>query len=122
MNTDATPAPWMPGPWNRELHGCVFLPRMLEKGRRLLEGERQGRDLMSGYCFGDFDYADRKIFQCLRTTEARVLELLRANASDDEVAASLIKESGRSPPCGMPTRAAGFSGWAPPCSTGSTTT
>lgn len=83
-------------PWNRELHGCVFLPRMLEKGRRVLESERQGTDLMNGFCFGDFDYADGMIFRFLRTNEDRVLALLRASNDDDAVAAALLAESGRS--------------------------
>jgi hypothetical protein len=87
----------MPGPWHRELQGCVFLPRMLEKGRRALESERLGRDLMNGYCFGDFDYADRMLFRFLRSDEARVRELLRASADDAAVAARLIAASRRSP-------------------------
>lgn len=36
---------WMPCPWNTELVGCLWLPRMLDKGRRALEGEHQGRYL-----------------------------------------------------------------------------
>lgn len=97
MNAESSPTPWMPGPWNREMHGCVFLPRMLEKGRRVLEGERQGRDLMNGFCFGDYDYADSMLFRFLRTSEAKVIELQRTHANDDEVAAELIKASGRTP-------------------------
>lgn len=87
----------MPGPWHRTVHGCVFLPRMLEKGRRALEGERQGADLMNGFCFGDFDYADGMLFRFLRTREDRVRELLQAWPDDDQVAARLIEESRRTP-------------------------
>lgn len=87
---------WMPGPWNRELRGCVFLPRMIEKGRRVLEGERHAADLMNGYCFGDFDYADGMLFRFLRTDEERVLALLRTLEDDDAVAARLLADSGRS--------------------------
>lgn len=89
-------APWMPRPWRDELLGLVFLPRMLEKGRRVLAGMRHGRNLMNGYLFGNFDYADRGLLKFLRTRDARVLELLRGSDDDAAVAATLIQESGRS--------------------------
>lgn len=88
---------WMPRPWNDELAGCVFLPRMLEKGRRVLKSKREGRDLMNGFLFGDFDYADGQILGFLRTDENRVLELLRELDDDEAVAAALVRESRRSP-------------------------
>jgi hypothetical protein len=69
---------------------------MLDKGRRALEGERQGRDLMNGYLFGDFDYADRQLLKFLRTGDARVRELLREGGDDEAVAEALLRESGRS--------------------------
>lgn len=87
---------WMPRPWNEELAGCVWLPRMLDKGRRALEGERQGQDLMNGYLFGDFDYADGRLLKFLRTNDARVRELLRELDDDEAVAKTLIRESERS--------------------------
>jgi len=89
--------PWIPRSWRDELMGCIFLPRMLEKGRRVLEGERQGRDLMDGFLFGDFDYADGMILRFLRTKEARVRELLRENDDDAVVAETLFREGRRSP-------------------------
>ena len=86
----------MPRPWNDELIGCIFLPRVLDKGRRTLESERQGRDLMNGYLFGDFDYADGMLLRFLRTKEVRVLELLRDLDSNEMVAAALFREGRRS--------------------------
>jgi hypothetical protein len=86
----------MPRPWNDELMGCVFLPRVLEKGRRTLASQRLGRDLMNGYLFGDFDYADGMLLRFLRTKEVRVLELLRDSDNDEVVAASLFREGRRS--------------------------
>ena len=77
--------------------GLIFLPRMLEKGRRVLASARQGRDLMNGYLFGDFDYADGSLMKFLRTNETRVVELMRECEEDTEVASRLIRESGRSP-------------------------
>lgn len=87
---------WMPRPWNAELMGCVWLPRMLDKGRQVLESRRQRRDLMNQYLFGDFDYADGKLLKFLRTNDARVLELLRELDDDEAVAKALVSESGRS--------------------------
>lgn len=98
QETEAFINPWMPRSWREEIMGCVFLPRMLEKGRRVLEGKRQGRDLMNGYLFGDFDYADGMLLRFLRTNEARVLELLRNGQDDAAVAGTLISESGRTRP------------------------
>lgn len=86
---------WMPCRWNEELGGCVFLPRVLEKGRRFLESERSGQALMNGYIFGDFDYADGMVLRFLRTNEDRLLELLRAEEEDGAVAEQLFRESGR---------------------------
>ncbi|WP_455377078.1 hypothetical protein, partial [Petrachloros mirabilis] len=87
---------WMPRPWNAELMGCLWLPRMLDKGRKVLESERQGQNLMNGYLYGDFDYADGKLLKFFRTNDVRVLELLRKFNDDEAVAQALISESGRS--------------------------
>ena len=86
----------MPRRWDAELLGLLFLPRMLEKGRQVVAGERCDRNLMNGYLFGRFDYADRGILKFLRTTETRVLELLRQYLDDAVVARTLVGESGRS--------------------------
>jgi hypothetical protein len=91
-----SPENWMPRPWNEELMGCIWLPRMLDKGRRVLESKRQGQNLMNGYLFGDFDYADGKLLKFLRTKDVHVLELLRESDVDEAVARTLIRESGRS--------------------------
>lgn len=87
---------WMPPSWREELKGFIFLPRTLRKGRRVLAGRRQGRNLMNGFLFGDFDYADGSILRFLRTKETRVLELLGESEDDAAVADTLIRESGRS--------------------------
>jgi len=86
---------WLPRPWHAELAGCVWLPRLLDKGRRALAGERQGRDLMNGYLFGDYDYADGQLLKFLRTDDARVRQLLGEVGDDEAVARALIQESGR---------------------------
>ena len=75
--------------------GFIFMPRMLAKGRRQLASRAQGRNLMNGFLFGDFDYADGKLLKFLRTRESRVVELLRQFDDDRDVARILIAESGR---------------------------
>ena len=97
----SAPAPalasnWIPPRWNLELRGLLFLPRMLEKGRRVVAGERHDRNLMNGYLFGRFDYADRGMLKFLRTTETRILDLLRQSEDDAVVARLLLEASGRS--------------------------
>lgn len=86
----------MPRPWNEELEGCLWLPRMLDKGRRALESLRQGQNLMNGYLYGDYDYADGKLLKFLRTNDGRVLNLLRELDDDKAVAKALMRESHRS--------------------------
>lgn len=87
---------WVPRPWNAELMGCIWLPRMLDKGRQALESRRQGKNLMNSYLFGNNDYADGKLLTFLRTNDAHVLELLRGSNDDEAVAKQLLTESGRS--------------------------
>lgn len=87
---------WMPRPWNAELMGCIWLPRMLDKGRQVLESRRQGKNLMNSYLFGHNDYADGKLLTFLRTNDAHVLDLLRESTDDEAVAKQLLTESGHS--------------------------
>lgn len=86
----------MPRPWNAELMGCIWLPRMLDKGRQVLESRRQGKNLMNRYLFGDLDYADGKLLKFLRTNDGHILDLLREMNDDEAVAQRLLSESGRS--------------------------
>lgn len=86
----------MPRPWNAELMECIWLPRMLDKGRQVLESRRQGKNLMNRYLFGDLDYADGKLLKFLRTNDGHILDLLREMNDDEAVAQRLMSESGRS--------------------------
>lgn len=96
LENQATINSWMPRPWSDELLGCVFLPRMLEKGRRVLESERTGRDLMNGFLFGDVEYADKQMLGFLKTNETRVRQLLSEHSDDAAVATILFREGSRS--------------------------
>ena len=91
-----TPAAWMPRHAGRErAAGCVWLPRLLDKGRRVLEGEAAGRDLMAGYLFGGSDAADMQLLRFLRLTNEDVLAVLRRERDDGAAATELVRRSGR---------------------------
>jgi hypothetical protein len=89
---------WMPRHAGRErAAGCVWLPRLIDKGRRVLEAEVVGRSLMGGYLFGVNDAADAQLLKFLRMTNEQVLAVLRANPDDGEAATELVRLSGRTP-------------------------
>ena len=93
----STTTGWMPPPCGDETEGCVWLPRMLAKARRLVASERAGRDLLSPYLFGDTDPFDGALMRFLRTNENGVLDLLRREPDDAAAAAQLVRRSGRTP-------------------------
>lgn len=88
---------WVPRPWSDQLAGCTWLPRMLDKARRALASQRQGRDLMGGYLFGDLDYADGQLLKFLGANETQVLELVAQEEGDTAVAEQLVRQSGHTP-------------------------
>jgi hypothetical protein len=93
-----SPDEWMPRHAGRErAAGCVWLPRLIDKGRRVLEGESTGRSLVGGYLFGVNDAADMQLLRFLGMTNEQVLEVLRAHPDDGEAAAELVRRSGRTP-------------------------
>jgi hypothetical protein len=77
--------------------GCVWLPRLIDKGRRVLAGAALGRDLMGAYLFGVHDPADRPLLKFLGMTNDDVLAVLRHEPDDDAAAAELVQRSGRTP-------------------------
>ncbi|HET7558450.1 MAG TPA: DUF5069 domain-containing protein [Limnochordia bacterium] len=89
--------PWRPRHWATELCGVIWLARLLDKARRAVAGERQGRNLMNGYLYGESDYMDAQLLQFLKTGDRYVKALVAENTDDDQVAERLIRESGRSP-------------------------
>jgi len=75
----------------------VWLPRLLDKGRRVLEGEVAGRDLLGEYLFGVNDPADAELLRFLDMTNEDVLAVLRREPDDARAAAELVRLSGRTP-------------------------
>lgn len=88
---------WLPRRWSEEAAGLVWLPRVLSKGRRKLEGEQAGKDLLSPYLFGQSDLTDSGLLKFLRANNTQVLDILRRQPDDDAAAAELVAHSGRTP-------------------------
>lgn len=87
---------WMPRHSGRDIAaGCVWLPRLIDKGRRVLEGETAGQDLLGDYLFGVNDPADVQLLRFLGMTNEEALAVLRQHSDDDEAAAELVRRSGR---------------------------
>ncbi len=103
------PGTWRPRYGTRDAAaGCVWLPRMIDKGRRVLAGETAGHDLLGDYLFGVNDPADRQLLQFLGMANETVLAVLRQQPDDEAAAAELVRRSGRtSAECA--TWSAGFS-------------
>lgn len=95
----ARPEPaWRPRHAGREAAaGLVWLPRLIDKGRRVLAGEAAGRDLLhdGGYLFGVNDPADGDLLRFLGLGNADVLDVLRREPDDAAAAAELVRRSGR---------------------------
>ena len=93
-----TTGEWMPQHSGRDIAaGCVWLPRLIDKGRRVLEGRAAGRDLLGDYLFGVNDAADTQLLRFLGTTNDDVLAVLAEEPDDATAAAELVRRSGRSP-------------------------
>lgn len=87
---------WRPRRWNELLAGCLWLGRMIDKGRRKIASEAAGADLMNGYLFGNSDYADGFLLKFLGVGDRRVLEILREQPDDTAAATAIIAASERS--------------------------
>ncbi|HVG96940.1 MAG TPA: DUF5069 domain-containing protein [Chloroflexota bacterium] len=102
--TTATPAEtapdgaWMPAHSGRDAAAGVFwLPRLIDKGRRVLEGEAAGRDLLGDYLFGVNDPMDAQLLRFLDFDNEAVLLVLRREPDDGAAAAELVRRGGRTP-------------------------
>lgn len=99
MGSGESGAMWVPPHAGREaLAGLVWLPRLIDKGRRVLEGQVIGRDLLgeAGYLFGVNDVVDGDLLKFLGLTNDDVLEVLRREGHDAGAASELVRRSGRS--------------------------
>ena len=89
---------WMPRHAGREAAaGLMWLPRLLDKGRRVLAGEAAGRDLLGDYLFGVNDPMDAQLLGFLGLDNDAFLAVLRREPDDGAAAAELVRRSGKGP-------------------------
>jgi hypothetical protein len=88
---------WIPRSPKERLCELVWLPRLLDKARRALEGQRRGVDLITPYMYGDNDYLDAKLLAFLRMRDRHVLQVVAEEADDRRAGEVLVALSGRSP-------------------------
>ena len=94
----ASESTWMPRHSGRDAaEGLVWLPRMIEKARRRLEGQVTVQDMLWPYMCGVHDPADRQLLQFLGMKNEDVLEVLRHEPDDAAAAAEIVRRSGRTP-------------------------
>jgi hypothetical protein len=89
------PTAWIPCSGLECIEEMVWIPRLLQKARRHEAGRQSGRDLMNGYMYGDNDFIDRRVLTFLRTDDAAVSAIVRAEPDDAVAARSLVEHSGR---------------------------
>ena len=87
----------MPRSAREEAAGCAWLPRMIEKARRAVEGERADRNLLWPYMFGESDKLDGEFLSFLRLRNEDVLDVVRSQPDDAAAAAQVVRRSGRTP-------------------------
>jgi hypothetical protein len=89
---------WMPAhPGRDTAAGLFWLPRLIDKGRRVLAGEAAGRDLLGDYLFGVNDPMDAQLLGFLGLDNDAVLAVLRREPDDAAAAAEMVRRSGKTP-------------------------
>ncbi|MDB5100616.1 MAG: hypothetical protein JWM80_5037 [Cyanobacteria bacterium RYN_339] len=83
---------WAPRSPFDKAAGLMWLPRLIDKGRRKLQGD----ELLGDYMFGDHDYLDGFLLRFLELNDAVILEILRAEPDDDRAATAIVARSGKS--------------------------
>lgn len=87
---------WKPRSVYAEAGDLVWLPRLLDKARRALEGEKAGKELLWPYMYGDSDYMDARLLRFLGVTGDEVLDILRQARTDDAAVAAILARAGKS--------------------------
>lgn len=88
-------ATWQPRSGYDEFGGCIWLPRLVSKGRRVLEMRSGNR--IGEYMFGESDPSDSELLRFLGLTSQHVLDVVQAEADDNAAAAHLLQISGKTP-------------------------
>lgn len=88
---------WVPRSGSDEFDGCIWLPRLIDKARRV--AATGGGYLLDGdYMFGERDYADGRLLGFLGVSSEQVLEVVRGEPDDAAAAARILTMSGKTRP------------------------
>ena len=86
---------WSPRSGNDEIDGMIWLPRLIDKARRV--ANTPGTPYLIGeYTFGENDPPDAAVLRFLRVSSAELLQAVQAEPDNDAAARKLLRESGRS--------------------------
>lgn len=86
----------MPCSGREQIGGLVWLPRMIQKARRIVDTGAQGKEV-DQYIFGRHDPADAQVLRFLGISDEEVLDVVRAIPDDDAAALQLISMSAKTP-------------------------
>jgi Domain of unknown function (DUF5069) len=87
---------WMPRySGSDQLAGCVWLGRLIDKGRRYEAVGVAPGEMLGGYMFGDNDYLDSKLLRFLGLSDAQICEILRREPDDERAAQRILERSGK---------------------------
>jgi hypothetical protein len=84
---------WCPPSGFEELNGCIWLPRLVSKARRVLE--LRGGNLIGEYMFGENDPADGALLRFLGLSSTQVLDVVGSEPNDRDAAARLLQMTGK---------------------------
>lgn len=86
---------WTPRSGYETLHGCIWLPLLLDKARRVAAGS--GHLIDGEWMYGDNDFADGILLRFLGVSDAKVVEIVRAQSDDAAAGAQLLAIGGKTP-------------------------
>jgi hypothetical protein len=85
---------WIPRSGYEQFNGCIWLPRLIEKTRRI--NEMGGRNYRTGdYIFGESDPLDGALLGFLGISSAQVLSIVREEPDDDKAAQRILEIAGK---------------------------
>jgi Domain of unknown function (DUF5069) len=85
---------WIPRSGRDEVGGCIWLPRMIQKARRIIETGESGKRT-GEYMYGKHDPADAQVLKFLGISDEEILDIVRAIPDDDAAAMQVLSTSGK---------------------------
>jgi Domain of unknown function (DUF5069) len=84
---------WCPPSGCQEIDGCIWLPRLVSKARRVLE--LGAGNAIGDYMYGANDPVDGELLRFLGVTDRQVLDIVRDEPSDEAAARRILSLSGK---------------------------